>query len=52
MTAPGPVGGPYPFTLASIEAMNNNNDDPMKDFADSVGVLNSVDGLGGLPTPF
>ena len=52
MTSPGPVGGPYPFTLASIDAMNQNNDDPLKDFADGVGVLNSVEGLGGNSEPF
>ena len=52
MTAPGPVGGPYPFTVASIDAMQGYNDDPLKDFADSVGVLNSSEGLGGASVPF
>lgn len=52
MTSPAPVGGTYPFTLAGVENMAHLNDDPMKNFADGVGVLNSSEGLGGAPEPF
>lgn len=47
-----PVGGPFPMTLAGILNMHALNDDPFKNFADSVGVLNSSTGSGGASVPF
>lgn len=43
------ANGNYPLELADIMAMRSKNDDPYKDFNDTIGVVSSSDSGLGVP---